>query len=113
MSDGLRYLNDDHYYEWGEGEGQLTIYSECCADRFSSDEELVLLRYLLDKHPQTDNLTVLRAEVERLRDEAKTDAARLVDIPDLGEDWAHLRGEYVAYSKVLDLDLIDKQREGQ
>ncbi|WP_217181573.1 hypothetical protein [Streptomyces sp. AC495_CC817] len=50
------------YYEWditepdGDGSGStnrprgLTIYSECCADRFSDSEELVLLVALAERH---------------------------------------------------------------
>lgn len=43
------------YYSWSEtpGDGALTIWSECCADTFSTDEEIVLRDYLLAKHPIT------------------------------------------------------------
>jgi hypothetical protein len=104
VSDDLRYLNDDHYYQWGEYEGELSIYSECCADRFSPDEELELLRYLLAKHPQPDPLATLRAEVERERDDAAR--AHMLDRTDMS-------AEVMRFSFQLVLDLIDKQREGQ
>lgn len=46
-----RPLNPEKpYYEW-EDEGELTIYSECCADHFTKDEEIVLRDHLLAKHP--------------------------------------------------------------
>jgi hypothetical protein len=60
----------------------------------------------------TDQLTTLRAEVERLRDVFRTELrdSRL----DLGYDsepHAIGTGQLIAYDRVL--DLIDKQREGQ
>lgn len=58
---------------------------------------------------QDDPMTALRAEVEALRDEAKTEAMPLFDIPDLADQVEHLGGRYVAYSRVL--DLIDKLRQ--
>lgn len=47
----VRDLNANGYYTWEDSDGKLTIYSECCADSFSPEEEIVLRDYLLKKHP--------------------------------------------------------------
>lgn len=47
-----RPLNPDKpYYTWGEYKGRLCIQSECCADTFSEEEEIVLRDWLIERHP--------------------------------------------------------------
>ncbi|WP_406245840.1 hypothetical protein ACI7YT_12430 [Microbacterium sp. M] len=57
MSDSRRPLDPEvPYYKWGISDGSdglsasLWIESECCADRFSPEEELVLLKALAERH---------------------------------------------------------------
>lgn len=59
MADARRPLDPDRpYYTWGEdAEGRLDIWSECCADSFSVEEEIVLRDYLNRKHPIDSEVT--------------------------------------------------------
>lgn len=53
MSTGRPLDPGNPYYTWLDHEGTLMIFSECCADGFSPEEEIVLRDYLLAKHPIT------------------------------------------------------------
>lgn len=42
------YFNERNYYEWELEDGDLIVYSECCADTFDTEQKLALFFALSD-----------------------------------------------------------------